>query len=192
MKVAVFGLGYVGSVTAACLAVNGHDVWGVDVDDAKVDPINAGLSPVVEPGLDELVAKAVAGGTLHATRRSASRRSTAPTCRWSASERRRRRERRHRPEPHPATPSEDIAAALPHVVPAPVSGFHSVVIRSTVPPGTVDDVVAPALAEAAAGALARSAPRCARSSSARAPASPTSSPRRSSWSAPTTRGRPSR
>ena len=67
MKVAVFGLGYVGSVTAACLAANGHDVWGVDVDTAKVDPITQGRSPVVEPGLEELIAKAVAVGSLHAT-----------------------------------------------------------------------------------------------------------------------------
>ena len=53
MKVVVFGLGYVGTVTAACLAAHGHDVWGVDVDGAKVDDIRAGRSPVAEPGLDE-------------------------------------------------------------------------------------------------------------------------------------------
>src|SRR5580693_5963621 len=48
MKVAVIGLGYVGTVTAACLAANGHDVWGVDVDAAKVDEICGGRSPVAE------------------------------------------------------------------------------------------------------------------------------------------------
>ena len=58
MKVAVVGLGYVGTVTAACLAANGHDVWGVDVDPVKVDEICAGRSPVAEPGLDALVAQA--------------------------------------------------------------------------------------------------------------------------------------
>src|SRR5262245_2577939 len=67
MKVAVVGLGYVGTVTAACLAANAHDVWGVDVDVAKVEEINAGLSPVSEPGLGPMVAQAVAAGTLHAT-----------------------------------------------------------------------------------------------------------------------------
>jgi nucleotide sugar dehydrogenase len=148
MKVAVFGLGYVGSVTAACLAANGHDVWGVDVDTAKVDPITEGRSPVVEPGLDELVASGVAAGRLHATT-----------------------------DPHLAlewadvslicvgTPStasgstdltyirravEDIAAAAKDVAP-PDSGFHSIVVRSTVPPGTVDDVVRPALAGQSSG-----------------------------------------
>src|SRR3981081_3222540 len=66
MKVAVFGLGYVGTVTAACLASHGHDVWGVDVDAAKADDIRAGRSPVAEPGLGALVEQAVADGTLHA------------------------------------------------------------------------------------------------------------------------------
>ena len=67
MKVAVVGLGYVGTVTAACLASRGHHVWGVDVDTAKVHDICAGRSPVAEPGLDALVTQTVTGGTLHAT-----------------------------------------------------------------------------------------------------------------------------
>ena len=67
MKVAVFGLGYVGTVSAACLAANGHDVCGVDPDEMKVATISAGLSPVVEPGLQDLVANAVAAGTLRAS-----------------------------------------------------------------------------------------------------------------------------
>ncbi len=45
MRVAVIGLGYVGAVTAACLAANGHDVWGIDVDAAKVDEIRRGPQP---------------------------------------------------------------------------------------------------------------------------------------------------
>jgi GDP-mannose 6-dehydrogenase len=67
MKVAVLGLGYVGTVTAACLATNGHHAWSIDVDAAKVDDICAGRSSVAEPGLDTLVAQAVTVGTLHAT-----------------------------------------------------------------------------------------------------------------------------
>ena len=71
MKVAIFGLGYVGTVTAACLAANGHDVWGVDPDELKVAAISDGTSPIVEPGLQALVAQAVASGKLHASVRPA-------------------------------------------------------------------------------------------------------------------------
>ena len=55
MKVSVFGLGYVGSVSAACFAEDGHTVVGVDVSAAKVESINEGRSPIVEKGLDELI-----------------------------------------------------------------------------------------------------------------------------------------
>src|SRR6476646_3733321 len=51
MRIAIFGLGYVGAVTAAGLASQGHDVYGVDVDSVKVDHIGSGRSPVVEPGI---------------------------------------------------------------------------------------------------------------------------------------------
>jgi GDP-mannose 6-dehydrogenase len=134
----------VGSVTAACLAANGHDVWGVDVDTAKVGPITEGHSPVVEPGLDELVADGVTAGRLHATtdpRLALERADVSLICVGT-----------------PSTPAgstdltyirravRDIAEAASVVVP-PASGFHSIVVRSTVPPGTVDEVVAQVLAE---------------------------------------------
>ena len=64
MKVAVLGLGYVGTVTAAGLAASGHDVVGVDVDPFKVGCIAAGRSPVIEPGIDDLVHEAVSAGRL--------------------------------------------------------------------------------------------------------------------------------
>ncbi|MGQ7829916.1 nucleotide sugar dehydrogenase [Altererythrobacter sp. Z27] len=66
MKVAVFGLGHVGSVAAGCLASQGHRVVGFDTDPAKVEAINSGRSPIVEPGLDALIARAVTAGQLYA------------------------------------------------------------------------------------------------------------------------------
>lgn len=68
MKVSVFGLGYVGSVSAACLARDGHAVIGVDINPQKVEAVNAGRSPVVEPGLEELIGAGVRSGKLRATR----------------------------------------------------------------------------------------------------------------------------
>jgi GDP-mannose 6-dehydrogenase len=142
MRVAVFGLGYVGAVTAACIAANGHDVWGIDVDAAKVDELRAGRSPVAEPGLDELVARTVAAGTLHATTSCVEALAGADISLVCV-----------------GTPSTarggtdlsfirravaDLVAALHEAEPS-ASGHHSVVIRSTVPPGTVEDVVLPAL-----------------------------------------------
>lgn len=66
MKIAVFGLGYVGMTAAACLAKQGHEVVGIDVSDEKVAIVNAGKSPITEPGLDELVARGVRKGLLSA------------------------------------------------------------------------------------------------------------------------------
>ncbi len=67
MNVSIFGLGYVGAVTAACLAERGHTIIGADVQKAKVQAFNDGVSPIVEPGLNELMQKAKESGRLRAT-----------------------------------------------------------------------------------------------------------------------------
>ena len=67
MKVAIFGLGYVGSTAAGCIASQGHTIIGVDVSEAKVAALNAGRAPVYEPGLDDLIAAAHADGRISAT-----------------------------------------------------------------------------------------------------------------------------
>lgn len=67
MHVSVFGLGYVGAVTSACLSSNGHHVIGVDVSNEKVARILRGESPIVEPGLQSRLSDGVAAGTLTAT-----------------------------------------------------------------------------------------------------------------------------
>jgi GDP-mannose 6-dehydrogenase len=136
MRVAVFGLGYVGTVSSACLAANGHDVWGVDPDALKVAAISAGQSPVLEPGLQSLVARGVAAGTLHATVRPDEALENADVSLLCVGT--------------PSSPSgesdlryiyrvvEDIIKPFSESPIAPE--FHTVVIRSTVPPGTVEDV----------------------------------------------------
>lgn len=67
MKVVIFGLGYVGTVSAACLADIGHEVIGTDINSVKVEMINQGKSPIVENQIDELVMKGVQTGKLCAT-----------------------------------------------------------------------------------------------------------------------------
>ena len=67
MNISVFGLGYVGAVTSACLAKQGYRVIGVDVHAGKVANLNAGQSPIIEAGLDDLMAEGHAAGRLSAT-----------------------------------------------------------------------------------------------------------------------------
>lgn len=67
MKIAVVGTGYVGLVSAACFAELGHDVWGVDIDAAKVARLKEGVSPIYEPGLEELLKRNLAAGRLRFT-----------------------------------------------------------------------------------------------------------------------------
>jgi GDP-mannose 6-dehydrogenase len=138
VKVAVFGLGYVGTVTAACLAANGHEVWGVEPDASKVASISAGHSPVVEPGLDALLARSVSSGRLHATSSplealdgaEVSLLCVGTPCSTSGESN--------------LTAIYRVVEDLVQAMKASLSAraFHSVVIRSTVPPGTVEDVTA--------------------------------------------------
>ena len=144
MKVAVFGLGYVGTVTAAGLAHAGHSVVGVDVDDAKVAAINAGESPVVEPGIAELLASGTRNGSLRATTVAAealARADVSLICVGTPSG-----SQGSTDLSYVERVAVEIKAALAVVEPPP-SGFHAVVVRSTVPPGTVDLLVAPAFAD---------------------------------------------
>jgi GDP-mannose 6-dehydrogenase len=67
MNISIVGLGYVGAVSAACLADSGHRVWGVDINPGKVQIINEGRSPIVENGLAEKIARGRASGRLNAT-----------------------------------------------------------------------------------------------------------------------------
>ena len=135
MKISVFGLGYVGSVSAACLADAGHDVLGVDVDEKKVANINAGLSPVLEPGLPELIADVVRSGKLRATSGELQDSDLSIVC--------------------VGTPSNENGSLCLDYVRRAVqqigafiasrSTYHVVCIRSTVLPGTTESLVIPVL-----------------------------------------------
>lgn len=148
MKVAVFGLGYVGTVTAAVLAANGHQVWGVDVDPTKVQLVAAGNAPVLEPGLQGLVRSGVLNDRLHATTSLVPALDDATAsliCVGTPS------------SPRGSTDlsfvervASEIADAFAAGVRAP-DGSHALVVRSTVPPGTIDTVITPLLEERLAG-----------------------------------------
>jgi GDP-mannose 6-dehydrogenase len=153
VRVAIFGLGYVGTVTAACLAANGHEVWGVDVDPTKVAMVTAGRSPVVEPGLDELVREVVGAGHLHATAsatRAVSAADVSLLCVGTPST-----AQGGTNLTHVLRVVDDLAAAL-RLAPPPRIGLHPVVMRSTVPPGTVEMI-----GESLAAALGDEGPRTA-------------------------------
>src|SRR5678815_2378733 len=65
--ISVFGLGYVGSVTAACLSTRGHQVLGIDVSKDKVESMATGRTPILEPGIQEIISDSHAKGLLSAT-----------------------------------------------------------------------------------------------------------------------------
>lgn len=71
MKISIFGLGYVGAVSLACLARDGHEVIGVDVDQTKLDLIRGGKTPVVEEGMVDLMQCVVASGLVSVTQDAA-------------------------------------------------------------------------------------------------------------------------
>src|SRR5215813_7477785 len=71
VNISIFGLGYVGAVSLACLARDGHRLVGVDVDQAKVDLIRSGRTPVVEEGMVQLMADVAASGRVTVTRDAA-------------------------------------------------------------------------------------------------------------------------
>ncbi len=142
-NIAVIGIGYVGAVSAACLARDGHNVVAVDVDPGKVDAINAGMSPIVEEGLPELIAEVVAAGKLVATTSIAEAVAKTEACFVCV-----------------GTPSApDGSVGLDYVAAACTQlgeaikaqdTWYSVIMRSTIVPGSMEGTCIPTL-EAASG-----------------------------------------
>lgn len=140
MKISIFGLGYVGCVSAACLANDGHQVTGVDVSQYKVDSIIAGKSPIIERGLDELIKKQIESGTLCATtdgQKAVLQSDLSLICVGTPSA-----SNGSLNTGYVEKVCAEIGAAL-----AKKSDYHVVVIRSTVLPTTVQNKLIPILEE---------------------------------------------
>src|SRR5258707_355684 len=147
MRVSVFGLGYVGCVSAACFARAGHQVVGVDVNQEKVNSINEGVSPVVEPGLDTLIEQVVRAGRLRATRcaeDAVEASELALICVGTPGQANGRLQ---------VSALTGVAEAIGRAARDRVPDF-TVVLRSTVLPGTTDTVLRPGL-EAGSGGSGR-------------------------------------
>ncbi|MDO9322554.1 MAG: nucleotide sugar dehydrogenase, partial [Pseudomonas sp.] len=143
MRISIFGLGYVGAVCAGCLSSRGHHVVGVDVSASKIDMINAGKSPIVEPGLEALLKKGISTGLLRGTTDFAEAvRDTEVSfiCVGTPSKKNGDLELNY---------IEAVCREIGQVLRSKTER-HTVVIRSTVLPGTVKNVVIPIL-EACSG-----------------------------------------
>lgn len=141
MKIAVFGMGYVGVVSAACLARDGHEVTGVDPQPAKVQIVNSGKAPIIEMNVSELIEEALASGRLRATTSAAEAvvaTDLSLVCVGTPS-----RKNGSLDTSAVERVCEEIGAAI-----AAKGRPHTVVIRSTILPGTMRGVVIPAFERA--------------------------------------------
>jgi GDP-mannose 6-dehydrogenase len=141
MNVSVFGLGYVGSVSAASFAADGHTVVGVDVNPDKVASLNEGRSPIVENGLEDLIRENTANGRLRATTSTAEAvkdTDLSLICVGTPS-----RKNGSLDLTYLERVAEQIGEAL-----RAKDAYHIVCVRSTVLPGTTHDVVIPAIERA--------------------------------------------
>jgi GDP-mannose 6-dehydrogenase len=142
-SISIFGLGYVGAVTAACFASRGHRVIGVDPNPLKVEKIEAGMSPIVESGLGEVMADAKRAGLISATQDCAAAIASSQISFISVGTPSQRSGKLDLT--HVQNVCGDIGRSL-----RAKDSFHWIVVRSTVLPGTTDSVIVPAL-EGASG-----------------------------------------
>ena len=148
MKISVFGMGYVGCVSAACLAELGHEIIAVECSETKLLMVNEGKSPIIEAGLDDLIARAVAGGKLRASSdwmSAVHETELAIVCVGTPSQ-----ENGNIDLTYVLRVCEQIGQAL-----ASRTEYFTVVIRSTIIPGTMLGTVIPKL-EACSGKKAGS------------------------------------
>lgn len=141
--ISVFGLGYVGAVTAGCLASKGFDVIGVDVNPLKAEMLGAGRAPVLEPGLDKLLAESFVAKRLRATTDSARAIHDSEVSFVCVGTPNMRNGKLDLSSVHRGC--EEVGKALRNR-----NGFHLVVLRSTMLPGTAENLAIPTI-EAASG-----------------------------------------
>jgi GDP-mannose 6-dehydrogenase len=144
LSISVFGMGYVGSVTAACFAHVGHKVTGVDISPAKIEMMAAGRSPIIEARMSELVEEGHRAGLLHATTNSveAIRNSDISfVCVGTPSMRSGKLDLGY-----VERVVQEIGVALKQK-----KSHHVLVLRSTVLPGTTESLVIPTLEKASGG-----------------------------------------
>jgi GDP-mannose 6-dehydrogenase len=139
--ISVFGLGYVGSVSVACLADHGHNVIGVDVNPTKVEMIAEGRSPIIEEGLGELLRKGMIEGRIRATTdvvQAVHESDVSFICVGTPS------------NPNGSLNLAYVKRVSEHIGEALVtkSGYHVVVARSTMLPGSTEEMVIPTLEQA--------------------------------------------
>lgn len=140
MKISIFGMGYVGTVSAGCLAQDGHEVIGVDPVRTKVDLINSGQSPIIEVDIAEIIAATVKSGRLRATdnqNEAILQTELSFVCVGTPSQ-----ANGNLDLTHIRRVCELIGRALKNKSPR-----HTVVIRSTILPGTMKQIVIPTLEE---------------------------------------------
>jgi GDP-mannose 6-dehydrogenase len=135
VNISIFGLGYVGAVSAVCLAKQGHRVIGVDTNPVKVGLINSGVAPIVEPGIDALLQHAVSEGRLTATTNlteAVQHTDLSLVCVGTPS------------SPNGSLNLDQVFRVAEQTGQAIrlKTGYHGLVIRSTVLPGTVDKAAA--------------------------------------------------
>ncbi len=138
MKISIFGLGYVGCVSAACLAKEGHDVIGVDVNPTKVEIVNRGECPIVESGMSELIKEMANSQRLRATtntQEAIDNSDLSLVCVGTPSN-----ANGSLDLSYVERVCQEIGSAL-----RSKTDRHTLVIRSTMLPGTIESVVVPAL-----------------------------------------------
>jgi GDP-mannose 6-dehydrogenase len=140
MRISIFGLGYVGAVSAGCFAKDGHEVIGVDPSSSKLDLINNGTTPIIEDDIGEIIAAAVKGGRLRATAsvdEAVQDSEMSLICVGTPSQLNGSLDLKY-----VRRVCEEIGAAIEKK-----SAFHVVVARSTMLPGSMRSVVIPTLEE---------------------------------------------